>query len=293
MRKVKLMLLLLSLAAYSISAQAESNAEPQYVLEKVPFLGGKSVISLTWYTGNISDSQNYEKNLFENFALYLSRSGVPKEIIPEIINTVSSIDIDANSIKNDFNPDKDKIKAEISNNKIRLTELSGDIKVLTPTWWDVKEINLSSSEGRLFTNECGYNDVKAIEFVSAKDMSDLISVDAAYPQVSNALNNGNSLVVQTVMVNPEDRNAAVLVKNDIDANKSSGLRYMVLGNDQNTVNCILRKISDASGESSSSSPVSLTQTSSPVPPVPELSPIILVLTGLLGLMLVLSKYKKN
>lgn len=296
MRRVIMILLLLSLTAFIINVRAELNVEPQY-LDQAPLLGGKNAIFLSWYTGNIKDSQNFEKNLFDNFALYLSRSGVPDDIIPEILGDVSSITPDAKLTEKNFNPDKDKFKAEISYNMLRVKELGRGIQVLTPPWKEAEEIDLSSSEVRSLINECGSNnDMTAIKIVPARDMSDLISINDASVQVSNALNNGHSLVVQNVIVNPEERNAAILVERNNIASQSSGLGYMVLGNNQNDVNCVLTKISDASGvsvRSVSSSSVPADLPSSPIPPVPELSPIILVSIGLLGLLLVLSKCKKN
>ncbi len=313
MRKVIVMMLLLSLASFLTSAQAETNVEPQYVPDQAPLLGGKNVIYLSWYTGNISDSQNFEKNLLENFALHLSRLGVPKDTIPEIISNISSITPEAKLTDKNFVPDKDKFKAEISYNMLRLKELGGDVQILTPPWGDAEEINLNSPEVQSLTDECGgtTDDIKAIEFVPAEDMSNLKSVDEVSVLVTNALNNGNSLVTQDVMVNPEIRNAAVLVKKNFIANKSSGLNYMVIGNNQETVNCILWKISDAGGVRSSSTQASSPQVTSPpitsppitsppitsppvlspIPPVPELSPVILVLAGLFGILLLSRMYK--
>src|SRR3972149_2526121 len=123
MRQVIMILLLLSLAAFIINARAELNVEPQYVLDQAPLLGGKNVIYLSWYTGNIVDSQNFDKNLIDNFALYLSRSGVPDDIIPEILSKVSGITTGTKLTEKNFNPDKDKFKAKISYDMLRVKEL--------------------------------------------------------------------------------------------------------------------------------------------------------------------------
>ncbi len=300
-RILLIMFLLLSLAGYPGIAYAGSNAKPQDVLNQVPFVGGKSVIYLSWHTGNIADSQNFDAHLSENFALYLSRAGVSKDIIPEIINNVSNITAEAKLKEKNFVQDKDKFRSEITYKMLRLKELRGGIQVLTPPWWDAEEINLSSPEVRSLTIECGTSkDIKAIEFKPAKDMSNLMSIDDVSVQVIKALNNGNSLVLQNVMTNPDVRNAAVLVKGHNIANRSSGLRYMVLGNNQDAVNCILSKISDASGVSGSSIYTGSGQNSeaappvlsplpspipSPIPPVPELSTVALTAAGLIGLFL--------
>ncbi len=296
MRKIIFMLLLLSLASFITNAHAELNVQPQYVLDQAPFLNGKNVMYLNWYTGDISDSQNFEKNLLKNFALNLNRLGVPKDTIPEIISNISSIAAVSGLTEEGFNPDKDKFKAEISYNVLRLKDMGGDVQIITLPWQDVEEISLGTPEVKLLTNECGTTDgIRAIRFVPARDMSNLISIDNVSVQVINALNNGNSLVVQNVMVNPEIRNAVAIVKNNINANKSSGLRYMVVGNNQESVNCVLLKISEAGGGSSptqESSPLIFSQsTSSPIAPVPELSPVILIMVGLLGILFITRMHK--
>ncbi len=232
----------------TVEAQIQPPNLPPYVLNQAPFLSGKYVMYLSWQTGNNLDSQNFDKYLLENFGVYLDQSVIPKDIIPEITSNVLKITTKDNLMSKNFNPDKDKVKADIFYNKLRLTELGSDTRVFTPLWWSAKEIDLSFPVVQSLIEGCGSIDgIKAIEFVPAEDMSNLISIDDTAKQVMNAFDNGNSMVVQNNIVSPEIRNAAVLVSRKITASKSSGLRYMVFGDNELIVGCVLRRIADGGG----------------------------------------------
>lgn len=278
MRKVILVLLMMLLpAGYSgtsaMPSYNETHTLPQYVLDQAPFLGGKYVIYLSWRTGNISDSQNLEKYLLENFAIYLNHSGVPRELIPEILANIS-ITYDAKLTERNFDPDKDKFRANIFYNRLRLTELDNDTYILTLPWLDIKKINLSS-----------FKNTKAVELIPSKDMSNLISKDNASEYVINALNSGYSLVLQNGIWDVEIRNAAVLVYGNATFNKSSGLRYMVWGSNELDVGYALWQISEAGGAGGASS--------APVSPIPELSTAVLITAGLIETLIISRRYRRN
>lgn len=267
MRKVILVLLMMLLTAgYSgtsaMPAYNETHTLPQCFSDQAPFLCGKYVIYLSWRTGNISDSLNLEKYLLENFGIYLNQSGVPRELIPEILVNIS-ITSDTKLTKRNFDPYKDKLRANISYNKLRLTELDNDTYILTLPWLDVKKINLSS-----------FKSTKAVELIPSKDMSNLISLEEASEYIIKA---GGSLGLQTGIVYPEIRNAVVLKnRSDFGAYKSSGLKYMVIGVNENDVGYALWQISEAGGVS---------ETSAPISPIPELSTAILTTAGLIILLI--------
>ncbi len=290
------LILLLSIGMVGLGGTASENNNtqtlPQYVLDQAPFLGGDYVLYLSWRTGNITDSQNLKMHLLENFKIYMNQSSIPEDIIPEILDTITNITAGNDLKDKNFNPDKDKFKAHISYNKLRLTELDADTRVFTPPWWDAKEINLSSPVVKSLIDACGSTDgIRVIEFVPAKDVSNLTSIDNASVQILAALNSGYSLVIQNNLMNPEVRNAVILINRNISVNKSSRLNYMVLGDNEDAANCILNRISDAGGVSSFSNSMDERHPSNlivdePIAPVPELTTLALVSAGILGLIAV-------
>lgn len=293
----------------------QARAPPLYIMDKAPFLYGRYTVYLTWRTGKIADRQNLSKNLLENFELYLNQSGIAGEIIPEVLNNVSNIAADSKLTGKSFDPDKDKFRADIFYNKLRLKKLKGDTYVLTLPWLDAREIDLCS-QGVLRSADRCINGTRAIEFVPAEDMSNLISIDDASEYVLKTFDNGYSLAVQNEIVNTRIRNAAILVRGST-VSRSSGLRYMVLGSNDRAVNRVLMGISDAGGVISSFddptrvlnpqpdpsptipiAPPTPGYTPSPpetapIPPIPEQSTVILTSAGLLGILLVSRKYRGN
>jgi len=293
---IKAYILLISAAVIAGSAAAPINALPQSTQDQAPFLDGKYVLHMTWRTGDVSDRENFDKNLLENFRIYLQQSGVSNEIIPEILDNIPNIA--AQPISKNFDPGKDRIKSDINYNNLRYKTLDESISVLTLPWFDVKEIDLQSPAIQPLVNVCGnVKNIKAIEIVPAKDMSNLITIDAASGKLIDAISSGQSLVVQSQLVNPEIRTVAAFVNSNTVIGRSSGYRYLVLGEDNNAVDCVLNRVADATSSGSQGTIAGLEAqvppySGGPIAPVPELSTIALVSAGMLGILIIRSLNRK-
>src|SRR3972149_210301 len=293
---IKAYILLISAAVIAGSAAAPINALPQSTQDQAPFLDGKYVLHMTWRTGDVSDRENFDKNLLENFRIYLQQSGVSNEIIPEILDNIPNIA--AQPISKNFDPGKDKIKSDINYNNLRYKTLDESISVLTLPWFDVKEIDLQSPAIQPLVNVCGnVKNIKAIEIVPAKDMSNLITIDAASGKLIDAISSGQSLVVQSQLVNPEIRTVAAFVNSNTVIGRASGYRYLVLGEDNNAVDCVFYRVADATSSGSQGTIAGLEAqvppySGGPIAPVPELSTIALVSAGMLGILIIRSLNRK-